>query len=139
MKILNIINKIGEPYRSFNGRDITLTDIKMEVPKCDSMIEYYDWENGNIITFDQWKLDLKTNPYMSNRWRFLWKNSPIKIDEFAMHTKTVIDAPDTDVYLVNFMLTDDINLTEYTNVLTNKYNWEELCLPWKTFNTVTYT
>ena len=125
----NLIEKIGEPLRNYDGRHVKLATLSLCIKKDDAKIIFYDTDMS--IT------DKYVNPY---HWKFIWENAPMGADLFAAHVNDVYVIDDIQYYYVNILITDSFILSDYKDQLfiPEIIDWEDKLLPWRKFDHYSY-
>lgn len=128
-----MIDKLGNPLGSYNGRSVEIVTLNICVPKSEAKIQKYTF-NGYECT--EWEDHLRDK----GRWRFIWETAPMPSDFFSMYVRSVYDSPAVEYYYVTIWLSDTMDIDAFKKYATtpNKIDWEDLLLPWKKYDRYTY-
>lgn len=128
-----IFDTIGEPLKSFNGKNVELTTITLCIPKTEAIIQKYTF-NGDKC--DEWEIPSRDKI----RWRFEWNEAPIDPDIFSLYVNCVYDVPSVDYYYVTIWLSNQLHLDQFNKYFDSpeRIDWENLLQPWKQFELYSY-
>jgi hypothetical protein len=128
-----ILEKLGNPLNSYNGRSLEIVTLNICVLKNEAKIQKYTF-NGEEC--NEWEDSIRDK----GRWRFIWTESPMPSDMFSMYVRSVYDSPAVDYYYVTIWLSDNMNIDAFKKYTSTpeKINWEDLLLPWKKYDRYTY-
>ena len=108
------ISDMGEPCKFLSSHDLKpeLVFVRMEIPKTESDIELFSWYTGEKITYDEWRALGKLT-----LWTFSWERLS------SLFVSEVIDSPESDSYLIKVILMDNMDLSNYKDVLRIRNKW----------------
>ncbi len=130
MSALELLEKLGNPLRYYDGRNMQIVQMSLCIKKEDAKILFYDYDGNETDTC-----------MFPHKWRFVWATAPIDPDMFSMAVRDVYDVDDVPYYYVTITLTPNIILDSYREQIDppEVIDWENQLLPWKKYDHYTYT